>query len=138
MWFCSLIVCLTLCKSDLIPLLCHGYRCVYPIWGYKEQVQEILCLISRCSCQNMLKGMWVLRSSGIQCSNKISLYKQSGSNVLHHQPTKSRVRYLLLGSHHLKAEIIHQDMKASFPNLNVIGRWIPCQTVHSILWFFLD
>lgn len=95
-----------------------------------------LCLILRCSCQNMLKGMWVLRSSGIRCSNKISLCKQSGSNVLYHQPAKSRVRYLLLGSHHSKVEIIHQDMKASFPNLNVIGGWIPFQTLHSILCFF--
>ena len=136
MWFYSLIVCLMLYESDIVPLVCHGYRCVCPVWGCKEQVREICVSCAwflRCSCQNILKGKWVLRSSEIQCSNKISLYKQSGSNVLHQQPRKSRVRHLLLGSHHSKVEIIQWSMKASFPNLNMIGRWIPCQTLHGIL-----
>lgn len=78
----------------------------------------------RCSCQNILKGKWVLRSSEIQRSNKISLYKQSDSNVFHQQSRKIRVRHLLLGSHHSKVEIIQQSIKVSFPNLNMIGRLI--------------
>lgn len=136
MWFCSLIVYLTLCESDLAPLVCHGYRCVCPVWGCKGQVQEICVTCAwflRCLCQSILKGNWVLRSSEIQDSNKISLCKQSGSNVLHQQPRQSRVGHLLLGSHHSKVEIIPWTMKASVPSLNMIGRLIPCQTLHGIL-----
>lgn len=93
-----------------------------------------LCLIFEVLMPKYPEGeVSPLRSSEIQDSNKISLCKQSGSNVLRQQPRQSRVRHLLLGSHHSKVEIIPWTMKASVPSLNMIGRLVPCQTLHGIL-----
>lgn len=112
----------------------HGYRCVCLVCRCREPSARdlcCLCLISEVLMPKYPEGE--VSPLEIYCSNKILWFKQSGSDVYITTTREEQGETLSVCSHHSKVEAVHQAMTDSFPNLNVVGRQVPCQTLHGIL-----